>query len=80
MELSKLRNISLSRILGTNNQGRRFSIRCQQHNDKTPSLVIYPDNGFYCFSCGVNGKGAIDFLVKVLGVSFKEACQELSTY
>lgn len=36
--------------------GSRWVMRCQFHNDRTPSLVLYPENQtFYCFGCGAWG-------------------------
>lgn len=78
-DIQRLREIRITKILGLHNNGRRVSIRCPFHNEKTPSCVIFPDNGFKCFGCGVHGQGAIDFTMK-LGYDFKQALQELKEY
>ena len=63
------------------NDGRIIAIRCPsgKHSDSTPSFTLYPDGGFYCFGCGVSGQHGLDFLVKVLGFSFKESMDYLES-
>jgi DNA primase len=43
-----------------------------QHNDNNPSLVIYPNNTFYCFGCGKYGN-AISFLAFYKNITFAKA-------
>lgn len=80
-ELAQLREIPLTTILKRPHTTRRLAVRCvfPNHNDSSPSLVIYPDNSFYCFGCGTHGKNAIDFAV-ALGYSVKDAIRELKDY
>lgn len=80
-DLEKIRQIPITRILQRPHTSRRISIRCvfPNHNDKSPSLVIYSDNSFHCFGCGINGQNAIDFAV-ALGYSVKDAIKELKDY
>lgn len=80
-DLQKIRDVSIYKILGIQQQGRRVSLRCplQNHTDRTASFTLYSNNGFHCFGCGANGQGAIDFCV-ALGYTFVEACQELIKY
>jgi len=36
--------------------GRNLKGLCPFHSEKTPSFVVYPENGsFYCFGCGAGG-------------------------
>ncbi len=36
--------------------GRYFKGLCPFHREKTPSFVVYPDQGTYhCFGCGAGG-------------------------
>jgi len=77
-QIEHARNIPISRILGLDS-GRRRSVKCPFHPDKTPSCVIYANNSFYCFGCGATGQNAIDF-VMLLGFGFKEAVDELARY
>lgn len=49
---------------------------CPFHNDKTPSMKIYPDH-FYCFGCGESGDGT-GFVAKLFGISQLEAAKKIS--
>lgn len=60
----------------------------QIHGNKTTCSFHYPDtrpslhvfrktNSFYCFSCGIGGD-SIAFIMKLRGLSFKEALKYLS--
>lgn len=51
---------------------------CPFHNDRHPSLKIYPDGkGFYCFTCGAGGD-QIKFAAMVRGISNEAAARELA--
>lgn len=78
-EIENIRNIPITRLLGLPPTSRRLHVRCPFHAEKSPSLVIYPDNSFYCFGCTAHGSNCIDFVVK-LGSSFKDAIEELRKY
>lgn len=53
--------------------GARYSGRCPLHDDREPSLVIYPSTqSYFCFSCQ-HGGDVIDFLSRRHNVGFKEA-------
>lgn len=50
---------------------------CPFHREKTPSLKIYPDaRGWHCFGCHTGGS-VVDFVMKMDGVPFQEACKRL---
>ena len=52
---------------------------CPFHEDRNPSLKIYPDGkGFYCFTCGTGGD-PIKFVALLQGISNYEAASELAT-
>jgi DNA primase len=53
--------------------------RCPFHDDrKTPNLIISPDKGlFHCLACGAAGS-AIDLVMKLDGLDFREAVEALS--
>lgn len=60
-------------------RNKRFS--CPFHDDKTPSMQVYPEtNTVYCFStnCELHGKAVdqIDFLMKKEGVTKHEALKK----
>lgn len=51
-------------------------ISCPFHSgDRTPSLKIYKKD-FHCHACGANGD-IFDFVIRMDGLSFKEAFQSL---
>lgn len=45
----------------TGQQIVKHKIHCPLHEDRTPSMHIYDDGGFKCFSCGVHGD-VLDFV------------------
>lgn len=49
---------------------------CPFHDDKTPSLKIYPDH-FYCFGCSESGDGT-GFVAKLFRISQLEATKKIS--
>ena len=75
-QIERVRNLSIADSVGEP-VGRRVKIPCPtpDHNDHTPSFLIDQDNGFYCFGCGVHGKGFIDFLT-VMGFKFQQIMDE----
>lgn len=59
-------------------KGGYIRICCPEHNDKHPSLLIYPelDRGGYCFVCGKAYNWAwLAHLIK--GIPYKQACDDL---
>ena len=58
-------------------QGKRLTGRCPFHDDRTPSLCVYPETeSFHCFGCGAAGD-VIDFIRRTEGLSFREAVVRL---
>lgn len=51
-------------------------ICCPFHTEKTPSLKIY-DKRWHCYGCGAGGT-AIDFAMKLFGISALEAAKKLN--
>ena len=51
---------------------------CPFHEDRTPSLRIYPDH-FHCFGCGAHGN-QIDWLIRVEGLEYEEAIEFLKNW
>ena len=78
-EIKIVRAVRIHRILNVLDNGRRISIRCPYHGERTPSFVLYPDNSFFCFGCGAHGSGPIDFLMK-MGTTFQEALITIVKY
>lgn len=58
--------------------GRNLKCSCPFHSEKTPSCVIYQDNGsFYCFGCGAGGD-VITFIMKIENLDYIEAVRFLA--
>jgi len=58
-------------------QGRRLTGRCPFHEDRTPSLCVYPETeSFHCFGCGASGD-VIDFVRRTEDLGFREAVRRL---
>ena len=75
-QIEQARNVSLAKVMGVPDSGRRITICCPFHNEKTGSCVLYPDNSFFCFGCNAKGKNSIDFLM-LTGMSFQQTVDEL---
>ena len=76
-ELERIRGIEIHGLLNIKNTGRRVSMRCPFHNERTPSFMLYPDSSYKCFGCGVHGNNIIDFMIEG-GMSFGEILKELN--
>jgi DNA primase len=81
--IDELKNrVDLAAVVGRRvkltKRGREYQGLCPFHNEKTPSFSVVVDKGFYhCFGCGEHGS-AIDFLMKVDGLSFPESIERLA--
>jgi DNA primase len=77
-ELEHLKaRISIVNVIGKNvalsRSGRTYIGCCCFHDDRVPSLVVYPDTqSFYCFGCGVGGD-VFRFLMGREHLTFREA-------
>lgn len=59
-------------------KGRTFQGLCPFHKEKSPSFHVNPERGIYhCFGCKESGS-AIDFLMKIEGMTFTEAVRALA--
>lgn len=59
-------------------EGRNKKALCPFHNEKTPSMVIYPETqSFYCFGCGTGGD-VITFIMKIENLEYVEAVRFLA--
>jgi len=57
--------------------GRALRGLCPLHEDRVPSLVVYPESqSFYCFGCGEHGD-VLTFLMRKEAVGFREALELL---
>ena len=78
-ELKKYREVRIHKLLDVKDDGRRQTLRCPFHRERTPSFSLYPDNSYFCFGCGVSGQNAIDLLLES-GAKFEEALEELKKF
>ena len=56
--------------------GSNAKIICPFHSETEGSMMLYEDH-YHCFGCGEHGN-SIQFVRKVLGLSFKEAVEMLN--
>ncbi|MCK5242558.1 DNA primase [bacterium] len=68
----------VSGYVALKNSGKNFKGLCPFHKEKTPSFMVSPDRqSFKCFGCGVGGD-VFEFLMRVDGLTFPEAMQQLA--
>lgn len=59
--------------------GRNFKALCPFHNEKTPSFIVFPDQGtWHCFGACNTGGDVFTFLMKRENVDFGEALRRLA--
>jgi DNA primase len=69
----------IARYVELRPSGRRWVGRCPFHEDRMPSLVVYPHNqSWYCFGCDVGGD-VFTFIQRIENVSFGDALRRLET-
>jgi DNA primase len=82
--IQKCREISIESLVDgevINAGSNRLKISCPFHKgDNDPSMIIYPDNSFFCFGCGVGGSNAITFISRLYSLSFPEAIRYLMKF
>ena len=57
--------------------GGAYKGLCPFHDEKTPSLHVRPERGWYCFGCGEGGD-AIGFVMKQDGLGFSASVEHLA--
>ena len=68
----------ISQYVRLKRSGRNYFGLCPFHNEKSPSFSVSPEKQiFHCFGCGVGGN-VFTFLMKIEGISFIEAIQNLA--
>lgn len=68
----------LSRYTQLRRSGRKYMALCPFHQEKTPSLSVDPEKGlWHCFGCQEGGT-VFDFVMKMEGLSFREAALRLA--
>ncbi|WGF86516.1 DNA primase [Marinivivus vitaminiproducens] len=68
----------VGRFVRLTRRGREHVGLCPFHKEKTPSFTVAGDKGFFhCFGCGASGN-AIDFVMKLEGLEFRDAVLRLA--
>jgi DNA primase len=67
----------LGRHLQLRRSGDGFVAPCPFHEDRSPSLHVYPDGRFHCFGCGAHGD-VFGFLQRMSGKPFPAIVRELA--
>lgn len=80
IDLDQVRAVPIETLYEGQLRGSRvLSGLCPFHQERTPSFYIYTDtNSFHCFGCGKHGQGAIDFVIALDGLDFKDAVRRLA--
>ena len=80
MEIAEIKSrLTLDQVLRTYSltPDRNHRLRCPWHDDKTPSLQIYPKTGTWtCFSsnCNAGSGDQIDFIMRYEKITKHEPC------
>jgi len=75
---SRLTMREVAEMYGFKVNGYTHKMLCPFHSDRKPSCHVYPGNGgFYCFVCGA-GTTVIDFVMRLFGMDFLDACRKLN--
>jgi DNA primase len=53
-------------------------MNCLFHNEKTPSMAIYPAH-YFCYSCGVHGD-IFELVQKIYDITFADSIKILEEY
>lgn len=76
-ERADIREIA-ARYVQLEEKGGRFWGCCPFHHETKPSFTVSPDKGFYhCFGCGKHGS-AVNFIMEMEHLGFREACEYLA--
>lgn len=66
-----------AKVLKLRRAGRNKVAVCPFHPDRSPSLVLYPDQSYHCFGCGAHGD-VIDFIAGTQNLSISDAIRFLT--
>lgn len=61
---------------GAKRVGSGYMMLCPFHEDKNPSLSVFPEGNYNCFACGEKGN-YISYLMKTRVMSMREAYEEI---
>lgn len=72
--IARAKQVPIGSLIKVRGDGKA---KCLFHNDKNPSMHVYPDNHIYCFSCGKRGD-VIDIAMELQQLNFKDAVKWLN--
>ena len=58
-------------------KGRTWVGLCPFHADRHPSLAVYDDGGYICWSCGAKGGDVVSFVAQLYGFSQGDAARRI---
>ena len=81
VDFAAAKSVLLSSVVGQSiklvRTGREFTGLCPFHDERSPSLTVNDEKGFYhCFGCGAHGDAA-DFVAAIAGCGLREAVERL---
>lgn len=77
---ARIEDVAALRIRGMKRAGNYYKALCPFHADRNPSLHIDTrKNRYRCYACGAEGD-AIQFLMDIDGLSFREAVLQLAEF
>lgn len=76
LDVEAAKRVPFNKLLKLRRVGTRQSAICPLHHDHKPSLVVYPENTWFCFACCIGGD-IIKFVQLYKKLSFPEAVQYL---
>lgn len=77
---ARIEDVAALRIRGMKRAGNYYKALCPFHADRNPSFHIDTrKNRYRCYACGAEGD-AIQFLMEIDGISFREAVLQLAEF
>lgn len=58
--------------------GNGYMMLCPFHDDKNPSLSVFPEGNYHCFACGEKGN-YVSYLMKTQAMTVKEAYEKIES-
>lgn len=78
-----LKKVKIDQFVTNQNNKRRTSngtlYCCEFHNDSNPSMYVYNDNHYHCYTCEANGD-VIKFIMDKEKMTFAQACKYLKAF
>ena len=75
--ISRAKQVPISSLIEVNRANKAL---CLFHQDRTPSLHVYPDNHYYCFVCNASGGSITLYRALNPNATFREAVHALLSH